>query len=59
MDRSEEEMWRLGLQLMEMLRQRQEAQFGRRYTEVLELEVAMEAVHEALAEAAERLRSRG
>ena len=59
MDHPEEEMARLGLQLIEMLRQRHDAELGRRYTEVLELEMAMEPVHEALAEAAERLRSGG
>jgi hypothetical protein len=59
MNRHEEEMSRLGRQLLEMLRLRQEAELDRRYTEVLELELAMEPVHQALAEAAERLRSGG
>jgi hypothetical protein len=59
MNRHEEEMSRLGHQLLEMLRLRQEAELDRRYTEVLELELAIEPVHQALAEAAERLRSGG
>jgi hypothetical protein len=51
----EDEMSRLGLQLINLLQRRQRAELGRRYTEVLELELAMESVHEELAEVADRL----
>lgn len=49
-------MSRLGLQLIDLLQRRQRAELGRRYTEVLELEIAMESLHEALAAVADRLR---
>ena len=53
----EEHMSRLGLQLIDLLQRRQRAELGRRYTEVLEIEVAMESLHEALAAVADRLRN--
>jgi hypothetical protein len=55
----EDEMSRLGLQLIDLLQRRQRAELGRRYTEVLELELVMESVHEELAAVADRLRFDG
>ena len=53
----EDHMSRLGLQLIDLLQRRQKAELARRYTEVLEIEIAMEALHEALAAVADRLRN--
>jgi hypothetical protein len=55
----EQEMSRLGLQLIGLLQRRHRAELARRYTEVLELEIAMESVHEALAAVADELRFGG
>lgn len=52
----EEHMSRLGLQLIDLLQRRQRAERARRYAEVLELEIAMESLHEALDAVADRLR---
>lgn len=53
----EEHMSQLGLQLIELFQRRQRAELERRYVEVLELEIAMEALHESLAAVADRLRN--
>jgi hypothetical protein len=55
----EQEMSRLGLQLIDLLQRRQRAELARRYTEVLEIEITMESVHEALAAVADQLRFGG
>ncbi len=52
----EDEMSRLGIRLITLLQSRQRAETSRRYTEVLELELAMESVHEELAAVADQLR---
>jgi len=52
----EEHMSRLGLELIEILQRRQRAELERRYVQVLELEIEMESVHDALAAVADQLR---
>lgn len=52
----EDQMSQLGLELIDLLQRRQRADLERRYVEVLELEIAMDALHEALAAVADRLR---
>jgi hypothetical protein len=51
----EQEMSRLGLQLIDLPRRRQRAEQARRYTEVLELEERIERLHMAVAIIADRL----
>jgi hypothetical protein len=51
----EQEMSRLGLQLIDVLRRRQRAEQARLYTEVLELEERIERLHTAVAIIADRL----
>ena len=53
----EDHMSKLGLQLIDLVQRRERAEFERRYVEVLELEIAVEALQGALAAAADRLRN--